>query len=295
MIKKLLFAGALALAFNTMNAQVTIFEDSFETYTDFAVTGIGQWTMKDLDGKKSYGVSNYTFPNGSATLKAFQVFNQSGTTPAMTSAQFASRTGSKHMICWDVSEAPLKNNDWMISPKITLGATGNKLSFWAKPAHASYGEEKFNVLVSTTGNSDVATFTKLNASLIVTDAVVDWVEYTFDLDAYKGQNVYIAIQCVSDDQFALQIDDFKVTATTLAVSDVAKTKVSIYPNPTTEVLNVAAGSKVSAVEVFDMMGRKVSDAALVDGKVDVKNLAKGAYVLKVTAEAGSTSHKFIKN
>jgi hypothetical protein len=51
MIKKLLFAGALALAFNSVNAQSVIFEDSFETYTDFAIANVGSWTLRDVDLK----------------------------------------------------------------------------------------------------------------------------------------------------------------------------------------------------------------------------------------------------
>ncbi|MFP3675212.1 choice-of-anchor J domain-containing protein, partial [Bacillus sp. SIMBA_031] len=85
-----------------------------------------------------------------------------------------------------------------------------------------YGAEKFNVYVSTT-NTQTTSFTKINTSTIVTPSVVAWNQHTFNLDAYSGQGVYIAIQCVSDDQFALLIDDFKVTTTgTLATSEVSK-------------------------------------------------------------------------
>ena len=72
-----------------------------------------------------------------------------------------------------------------------------------------------------------------------------------------------------------------------------KAKVSIYPNPTTDYLNVSSASKISSVEVYDISGKRVK-AELVDNKVDVQNLAKGSYVIKITDGSGSTSQKFIK-
>jgi hypothetical protein len=294
MIKKLLFAGVLALAFNSVNAQSVIFEDSFETYTDFAYTNgtIGNWTVRDLDLKNSYTINLSTFPN-QAIPKAFIVFNKQGITPTVpVSAQFDANTGDKVMACFNATSSPW-NNDWLISPKMKLGATGNVVSFWAKPINELYGEEKFNVLVSTT-DTNVASFTKVNTTLVVTEPVVEYSEYTFNLDAYAGKDVYIAIQCVSDDQFALLVDDFKVTATTLAVSDVSKNSVSIYPNPATEVLNLNVDSKINSADIYDLAGKLVRSAAVADNKVNVKDLQNGTYVLKVNTEAGSTSHKFIK-
>ena len=34
---------------NTLKAQTVIFEDSFETYTDFAIANVGNWTLTDVD------------------------------------------------------------------------------------------------------------------------------------------------------------------------------------------------------------------------------------------------------
>ena len=295
MIKKLLFAGVLALAFNSSKAQIVLFEDGFESYTDFAISGIGNWTLKDVDLKNTYSVNGYTYPNQSVP-KSFMVFNKSSSqiSPAIPSAQpqFQSRTGNKHLICWNATSSPW-NNDWAITPQIQLGLSGNKVSFYAKSAHQNYGEEKFNVLISTTG-TEIADFTPLNPNLIVTPADVEWYEYSFDLDAYAGQQIYIAIQCLSDDQFALQIDDFKVTATTLATSEVSKNKLSIYPNPAVDFLNIKSATKIEAVEIFDISGRKVSNFKVVDGAVDVRSLDKGTYIIKTTSNGEVTTQKFIK-
>ncbi len=272
MIKKLLFAGALALAFNTMNAQVQVWKD------DFNDENIDDWVTYDDDG------------DGFNWGDIFKIQNNQGV--AVTPISLISRS-------W--SGAALTPDNWVISPAINITGAGGALTLtWiTQVAAAAWDEEKYTVYVATSPDQAALLASPVQKTQVLgqgTNAGTP-VNQTLDISAFIGQpQIYVAFRHhdVTDMDF-ISIDDVTVKATTLAVSDVSKTKVSIYPNPTTEVLNVTAGSKVSAVEVFDMMGRKVSDATLVDGKVDVKNLAKGAYVLKVTAEAGSTSHKFIKN
>ena len=72
-----------------------------------------------------------------------------------------------------------------------------------------------------------------------------------------------------------------------------KVLVEIYPNPTTDVLNVRTDSMVKKVEIFDLAGKKIN-AELIDGKVDVNNLTAGAYMIKIETNDGLTMKKFIK-
>lgn len=292
-MKKILLSSVL-MASVAINAQTTIFEDSFESYADFAFTtgNVGAWTLTDLDLKNSYILNNSTFPN-QAVPKAFIVFNRAGIVPTTTSTQTQARTGNKSMACFNVSVPPFLNNDWLISPQMTLGSTGNQLTFWVKPLHADYGAEKFNVLVSTT-NTNTTSFTAINPITIVTPSVNAWAMHSFNLDAYAGQQIYIAIQCVSDDQFALFVDDFKVTTTgTLGTNEVStKSNLSISPNPTSDYLNIK-GEKIEKIEIFDLSGKKVQ--AKVDGnRVDVRNLSSGSYLINIETKDGKRTEKFIK-
>ena len=183
-------------------AQSTLFEDSFESYTNFAITGIGGWTMTDVDGGTAYGINignpgvPAVFAN-SGVPKAFQVFNPALTTPA-TGTNWAARTGVQSLVCFNKSAPlPLVNDDWMISPQITLG-TGNTVKFWAKSGDSGlYFAEKFSVYVSNTTTA-VASFVKISAGDFVTlpapGAV--WAEYTYTIPAsYDNAPVYVAIQC----------------------------------------------------------------------------------------------------
>ena len=125
MKKALLFAGLVIGSIFSSNAQTTLFEDSFETYTDFAIANIGQWTMIDVDGAPTYTIQQGTappvtlaYPNAGYT-GAFMVLNPSQSQPAF-SAQWTPKTGSKVAACFDAivggtgPQGP--NNDWLISP-----------------------------------------------------------------------------------------------------------------------------------------------------------------------------------
>ncbi|MEG0925309.1 T9SS-dependent choice-of-anchor J family protein [Chryseobacterium sp.] len=296
-MKKILLLGAF-LGLSSLNAQTTIFEDSFDTYTDFAINGVGNWTLTDVDLKTTYGFQGVTFLNSGAA-KSFQVFNSTATTPALTptaTSNWTARTGSKMMVCFAAGSSPW-NNDWMISPKVQLGSSGNVLTFWAKSCDSTFGAEKFKVLVSTTTTATASFTTVISPNPVTTPADATWHQYTYNLDAFNGQNVHIAIQCISQDQFGFGVDDFKVTTTgTLATSEVSKTSasaISVYPNPTTDVLNINSKEKVNNIEIYDISGRKVP-AELNGDKVNVRNLNPGSYIINIETKAGKTTDKFIK-
>ena len=221
-MKKLLLTLLLFVGLAS-NAQSTIFQDNFESYQDFIITGIGGWTMRDVDLLPTYGIgqapNQVDFAN-SGVAKAFQVFNGQTTAPPLvtsTAQDWSGRGGSgKFMCCFASSPtatvtAPV-NNDWMISPQMTLG-TANTVSFWAKACSSTYAAEKFSVWVSTTGTQP-ANFTKISPGAAITTPSITYAQYSYAIPAtYNNQAVYIAIKCTSADQFGFGVDDFKVVGT----------------------------------------------------------------------------------
>ncbi|MFW2135387.1 GEVED domain-containing protein [Chryseobacterium sp. TY4] len=208
-MKRVLLSCFVALGVTT-SAQTVLFEDSFENYTDFAIANVGNWTLRDVDGKTTYGFNGIQFAN-SGVAKSFQVFNSTTTTPPMTAtatSDWTGRTGDKMMVSFAATATPW-NNDWMISPSVAIPAgSGAEVSFWGKSCDSQYGDEEFRVYVSTTG-TEVADFTALGA-VVSSLADSQWHQYTYDLSQYAGQTIHIAIQCTSQDQFGFAVDDFKV-------------------------------------------------------------------------------------
>lgn len=69
--------------------------------------------------------------------------------------------------------------------------------------------------------------------------------------------------------------------------------VKLYPNPTSDVLNIVADSKINSISVTDFIGRKMN-VQLNNGKLDVSALSAGAYLITVETKNGITTEKFIK-
>lgn len=294
-MKKILLSIFAIVLSNSYNSQTTIFEDSFDTYTDFAIDGVGSWTLRDIDLQTTYVFDGISFPN-SGVAKSFQVFNSTATTPPLAviaSSNWTARTGEQMMVAFNSDASPW-NNDWMISPQMQLLTSGNTLTFWAKSCDSDFGNEKFTVYVSTT-NTNTSSFTAISATPVSSPADSAWHQYTYDLNAYAGQNIYIAIRCTSQDQFGLAIDDFKVVGNTILGTSENQNdeQIGIYPNPATDFITIKSKSKVNAVEVFDIAGRKVN-MNLNNDKIDVRNLNPGNYIISIETKDGKTSKKFIK-
>ena len=74
----------------------------------------------------------------------------------------------------------------------------------------------------------------------------------------------------------------------------ANNTISLYPNPANDVLNVSSSNKISKIEVYDLLGRKVASKNNASD-VNVAALGKGAYIVKVVKENGSVvAKRFIK-
>ena len=186
-----------------------IFYEGFETYADFTLGNVGGWTTYDLDVNPTYPDDTYDFPNEGYT-GSYIVFNPSATSPSAAGGGYDAHSGNKGYYCYNESVAPFANNDWAITPQISLG-TNSQLKFWAKSLTDNYnGGERFRVLISTT-NTNTASFTQISAGPYIVPPLT-WTEYTYNLSAYNNQNVYIAIQCVSSDEFVFMLDDVSVTS-----------------------------------------------------------------------------------
>lgn len=87
-----------------------------------------------------------------------------------------------------------------------------------------------------------------------------------------------------------------IVPSTLGTADFGYTNntISLYPNPANDVLNISSSNSITKIEVYDLLGKKVAsnDNA---SNVNVGDLGKGAYIVKVVQENGSVVAKqFIK-
>jgi hypothetical protein len=316
-MKKLLLSLSILLTGALAHSQTVLLNENFDSYTDFAISGFGAWQTLDLDLRPTYTGGGPTesstwtadWPDAGSPM-AFQIFNP--TTAGVTNnatvipgvdlevRNFDPHSGNKFAACWASTQptsGTTPNNDWLISPPLTLGATANLLSFWVKSLSNSYGLERYKVGVYVGSGTPTASanFTIISGATSLTAPYPNWDQKTYPLDAYAGQTIRIGIQCVSSDVYMFMVDDVKVTTGSLATDEVsAKTKsISIYPNPTKGEINIKTDKKIKSSAVLDASGRSVLTST--SQKVDISSLPKGVYMVKVDFTDGTaTTEKVIK-
>ncbi|EKB58744.1 hypothetical protein HMPREF9700_01798, partial [Bergeyella zoohelcum CCUG 30536] len=264
-MKKILLSAVLLQAVNFANAQVTLLNDSFETYTDFAITGIGNWQTLDLDNANTYIVDQaYTWSNAGSP-QAFIIFNPTATTPPLpndvtvANENFDAHTGVKYAASF--SSKNIQSNDWLITPQLTLGTNGNSVSFWVKSVSDHYGLENYRVGVYTgtgtpTSSSD---FTIISGPNQLQAPADNWTQVNYNLDAYANQSVRIGILCESQDVFFFMVDDVVVTTAQLSTNELTKNDGVSVEKPTTGIVKIITEKKIQYAKVFDATGKLVSD------------------------------------
>ncbi len=84
-------------------------------------------------------------------------------------------------------------------------------------------------------------------------------------------------------------------ASSLAVSDLKKNTIGIYPNPTSGILYFKTDAAVENIYLTAMTGQKIN-AQFTDGKVDLSNIPAGIYTAEIVLKNGQKIiKKIIKN
>ena len=194
----------------TWNTEAPAFFDDFESYPGWAVS-FGEWTGIDGDEEAAAALLG-SYPNR-GVMQYAQIINPLTVEPTWWYDYPILRpySGSQY-VGFTRTSSGNKNDDWLISPAINVG-TENIVSFMGKAADQFY--ERFMVYVTTkTDNPTTSDFVRLDQGSYETADMKGWKEYAYDLSAYAGQTVKIAIRYISEynryGSFMLMVDDFYV-------------------------------------------------------------------------------------
>jgi hypothetical protein len=84
--------------------------------------------------------------------------------------------------------------------------------------------------------------------------------------------------------------------TTLSNTNFEKAELTIYPNPTSNLLHIETNqTDITAVEIFKLLVKRLKQVSLVnETNINVSVLTNGVYFLKIDAENGQVTRKFVK-
>lgn len=185
-------------------------------------------------------------------------------------------------------------DDWLISPSVSLGTFGNKLSFKAKSYDGSF-PDGFQVFAST--HNVIDSFIQQDTLLTVTAQSPYWTRYFVSLDSFDlaGETIYLAFRNNSEDQYLLSLDSIYVgiehPVNTEELSHLPE--VRIFPNPTSQQLNIVTGKTIQKIEILTIGGQLILSSK--SGTVDVSQLPQGVYFIKICTPVGFAVRKFQKS
>lgn len=196
---------------------------------------------------------------------AFQVFNAEKA--GIPFKSWEAHSGEQMLVSFscastDGGATKAQNDDWLISPQ--LNGEAQTISFFAKAGMGGAAvPEQFEVLYSKTSKA-IANFQKLGETEDVNN-VQDWEEYEYKLP--EGTK-YFAIRCVSNNKFALLLDDIKFVEAGSKPEDLQLNGYNVYRD----------GKKVNKSLVS---GEKFTDNTLTES-------AKYGYVVTAVYDKGES-------
>lgn len=299
-MKKLLLIGSF-LGFGLLSAQ-NVYSYGFD------VPFTAQWTL-----------TNQSTPS-TATLWSKAAYNATSTAifgstpPALPKGQDGTDNTFALVNYTSTSGAGIISN-WLLTPTVNV-QNGDVVSFYTRKGtdgatdYPDRLELRYSTAATTVaptgGSTGLGSFTNLGVSVnptLVGGFVYPkvWTKYSFTVSGVGATPVAVSFAFryfVTDggpsgnNSDIIGIDTFSVDRPTAAVNDATSSKLALYPNPTSDYLNF--NEKVSSVQIFDVAGRNVASFKTAKNQVDVRNLAKGVYIVKFESAKGSQTEKFIK-
>lgn len=190
------------LKWNEAVTQFADFTENFDNIVPFN-PGLGNgWTTADLSSLPTYSSALADYPCAGDAF-AWIAMNPTMTTPPIDLdyyTQWGAYSGNQCLMSFDVYSpdgSTVSTNHWLVSP--LLSGKGQTVSMYVKSLEALL-PDGYEILVSRSDN-EPSSFTLLREASV---APWEWKKISFNLP--EG-SMYFAIKAVSNDRFALMVDD----------------------------------------------------------------------------------------
>ena len=118
------------------------------------------------------------------------------------------------------------------------------------------------------------------------------------ITAIGNEKFYISREAVNNNGTIISQKLFQFTDSrtgTLSTKQYKETLVDIYPNPTKNVIKIQSSDYIKETSLYSILGKNVMKVYRPKKELDISNLQKGVYLLKITFDNGSqVTRKVIK-
>ena len=174
-------AGSVNLSW-TAPAKDTYVEsatDDFDSYDNFIINNIGDWTTYDGDGSAyTIGFTCPEYDNYFAPM-AWQVWNPTQVGFDLNKFPVLKpHSGDRYLATWAATSetSVIPSDDWLISPAVV---GGSDISFWYRVPNAGSDAQVFEIMSTDLDSTDPLDFTAIDRDSL--EGTTDWVKFEFTL------------------------------------------------------------------------------------------------------------------
>lgn len=234
---------------------------------------------------------------------------QAGGANSFSLVNFTSTTGAGNI------------SNWLISPVVTV-QNGDVVSFWSRKGTSGTTDyaDRLELRMSsatthtnpTGGATNVGSFTTVGVTVnptLATGFVYPkvWTQYSFTVSGLTGPTaVKFAFRYFvtnggpsGANSDIIGIDTFVVNRA-LSRDDFFANNFSMYPNPSTGIVNLASKNTmaINTIQITDLNGRVVRNInanGVSETQINISELTSGVYFLNVQTDSGTGVTKIVKN
>ncbi len=322
-MKKQLLAGAFLLAsFLTAQAQISY---SFETSEGFEVGSLGVsettnegqngWIAQNpfaeiistdaTDGSNSLFIGTSNIPQTTQFFAVSPQFtNVAGDITFSYDVKISefSETASEFMIALE------SGADEMVTSRILFDIDGR----WLYVNEDAEGELGYYYLGTISGTEEEPVFTPFIAEAntwynveVIHNFTEGFIEFYVDGNllgasvVWAAESADVAIFGSNNADSTITVDNVVINGSeTAGVNENVLSNLSVFPNPSKDVVNVTVDALVNAITVTDLNGRTVKTAkfdGVSEAQVNVSDLSAGIYMMTIASDKGTTTKKIVKN
>jgi hypothetical protein len=259
--------SAEATTYQMINLLFTTFDESWENWERYNVTGEQDW-----DRDNTYGINN---------------------TPCARISGYANQMSNE-------------NENWLISPEIPLlNYESELLSFYSAVAYTGPAlQVKISTEYAGQGNPNSFNWTDLTDQVNWPDgsSFFEWTHSGYiDISAAGSANLYVAFVYFStnEESATWEVDNIIVSAEQgVGITEQSEDKqITMYPNPGRGIFHVSAENDYDQIRIFTVTGQLIKSLDIT-GKsyaLDVSDIGKGFYMIHFLnrTSGASTVNKII--
>lgn len=206
-------------------------------------------------------------------------------------------------LCFNSYSASDGETAELYAPMLNLStSTSSVLTFdYCYRRYSNNSNERMQVMVSSDcGSTWTPVFDKSGSTLAtMSNTTQNYIasEYqteTVDLSNYLGvDRLLLKFVFTSDYGNNIWLDNINITSP-VAVENVDRSELAIFPNPVKDVLTINYDKEISQIDVYDVNGKLVKTFTTVGSTINVSDLSSGVYMLNLQTEDGLVVKKIVK-